>query len=113
MGYSHDGIPLNVLFLHLKLKDNFSWEAEVRFRVQPPAKFPLRPDGGWDSARPEECEEWYPLTFATLDWIDEVVTAPSLQVWAAIGELANEKGLTFRRSSFESSMVVGARRGRV
>lgn len=98
-GYRHDEIPLNVLFLHLKQKA-FHSEAEVRFRVSPPANFPQRPDGTFTSANPANCPHWCPIVFKTLGWINEVVTAPSTSDWAAkpISRIAKEKGLNFRPS---------------
>lgn len=98
-GYRYDGIPLNVLFLHLKRRA-FAGEAEVRFSVQPHAHFPQRADGTFMSADRRKCKEWCSVTFETLGWIDEVVTAPSVLGWAAkpISRLAEERGLNFRRS---------------
>jgi hypothetical protein len=97
-GYRHDLIPLNWLFLHSKRKA-FASEAEVRFHIQPPAKFRQRA-GQPISANPDECSPWCPVTFETLDWIDQVVTAPSTTDFAAkpISRLAKEKGLNFVQS---------------
>jgi hypothetical protein len=97
-GYHHDLIPLNWLFLHSKRKA-FASEAEVRFHIQPPAKFGLRA-GQPISANPDDCPPWCPVTFETLGWIDQVVVAPSTTDWAAkpIGRLTKEKGLNFTRS---------------
>jgi len=97
-GYVHDQIPLNWLFLHAKRRA-FATEAEVRFHVQPPARFTQREDGRI-LADPDDCSSWCLVTFETLDWIDEIVTAPSTSSWAAkpIERLTKEKGLCFRAS---------------
>lgn len=98
-GYRNDGIPLNVLFLHSK-RNAFRSEAEVRFCIGSPENFPVQPDGGYVSPNPDDRPHWCPVTFETLDWIDQVVTAPSTSDWAAkpIGRLAKEKGLSFAQS---------------
>jgi|GEM_PF-4222640 len=98
-GYHNDGIPPLVLFLHLKRKA-FACEAEVRFRISPPPKFRRQPDGTI-LARHEECPTWCAVKFKALDWIDEVVIAPSMQAEAAkpINGLAKRRGLNFRPSA--------------
>jgi hypothetical protein len=96
--YHKDPPPL-VLFLHLKRRA-FACEAEVRFRILPHPEFRRQPDGTV-SAKREDCPEWCPVKFKALDWIDEVVTAPSMKAEAAesIDRLARERGLNFRHSA--------------
>jgi hypothetical protein len=97
-GYVHDQMPLNWLFLHAKRKA-FTSETEVRFHVQPPAKF-IQRAGSPISANPDDCSPWCLVTFETLDWIDQVVTAPSTSNWDAkpIKRLAEEGNLDFAQS---------------
>lgn|SRR6202035_5123679 len=98
-GYSHCGVPLNRLFLHTKRK-RFADENEIRFRVHPVPTFPLMPDGRRTSANPRDSKPWHPVTFETLDWIEEIVAASSLPSsdTESIRQRVEQKGLNFRRS---------------
>lgn len=98
-GYRHNDIPLNFLFLHLKRKA-FRGEAEVRFRIQSPENFPVQANGSFITPKPEDAPHWCPVTFKTLDWIDQVVTAPSTSEWATkpIQRAAEKKRVRFSAS---------------
>lgn len=101
--YTHlNKIPLHVLFMHTKRKA-FADEREARFRVQINTKICpalLNVSGKLDDL-PKICrDEWFPVTFTKLDWIDEVVAESSIPPWAAdtIRQLVEGQGLKFRQS---------------
>jgi hypothetical protein len=98
-GYSHCGVPLNRLFLHTK-RNKFKDENEIRFRIQPVANFPIGPDGTPRSADPRDCPAWWPVRFETLNWIGEIIAAPSIPSKDAesIQRRVEQKGLSFSRS---------------
>jgi hypothetical protein len=99
-GYRHNGIPLNVLFLHTKRK-SFSSEREVRFRIQPVFSFPyIRQPDGSSLQDASGCPPWFPVVFENLDWIDEVVGESSIpsQAASSIRRLTDQHNLKFRIS---------------
>ncbi len=98
-GYRHHRIPLNRLFLHTK-RNAFSDENEVRFHVQPIPKFPVKPNGSPSSADPLDCPPWCPVVFDTLDWIEQIVAAPSApdSTTNPVRQLAKQNGIKFRIS---------------
>ena len=99
-GYRHNGIPLNVLFLHTKRK-SFSSEKEVRFRISPAFSFPyIRQPNGSFLQDASACPAWFPVVFENLDWIDEVVAESSIPLRAASGirRLVSQHNLKFRIS---------------
>jgi len=101
-GYCHNEIPLNRLFMHTKRKA-FADEREARFQVQlSAASFPaiLKIPGKPHPDLTKICRPWIPVTFAKLDWINEVVAESSIPDWAVgtIRQLVEAQGLKFRQS---------------
>jgi hypothetical protein len=102
LGYRHDGIPLNVLFMHTKRKA-FVDEREARFHIQITAEsFPalLGIPGRPSPDLTKICPLWVPIRFTSLDWINEVVAETSIPTWAVhtIRQIAEAKVLKFRQS---------------
>lgn len=99
-GYSHNGIPLNKLFLHTKRKA-FSSEREVRFRISPVFSYPyVRQQNGSFLQDASACPAWFPVLFENLAWIEEVVAESSVppRALAEIRALTHQHDLKFRVS---------------
>jgi hypothetical protein len=98
-GINHEGIVLARLFLHTKRK-LFSPEKEVRFRVQPVAKFERDGITGTVTANSQKCPPWSGVMFENLEWIDAIVADSAIAPWGieTLSRLIETHGIKFRQS---------------